>query len=282
MMLLAVSYARVYGFFKDRFHVNLRGLGFLLRRTRRETTLRLRNGALLHFNPRVATCYDRLIAGDYNEPETHAFLEWLLPRSPPGSQFVDVGANIGAMLISSAVKGNVSSAVGFEPNPECVRTIQRSAALNRLSNVRVVQAVVAESVRAVTWDASETANAGHLVSGAAPGESLTSTTVDIELADFTGPSIMLIDVEGAEPLVVRGAIEYIRRNQPLIILEYNSLSKRHWRMPEMQALLGERYVIQRLHRGGVLDSDVEHAWNCVAVHLDSPFANIGSERRAAA
>ena len=88
---------------------------------------------------------------------------------------------------------------------------------------------------------------------------------------MSGQAIILIDVEGAEPLVMVGGREFMAVNLPLIIFEYDTLSRRYFSLAEIRATLGSRYEIFRLRQDGKLDRDFGQSWNCVAVSIDSAF-----------
>lgn len=64
---------------------------------------------------------------------------------------------------------------------------------------------------------------------------------------------------------------FIRRVRPLIVFEYNIVSKRHFHLCDIEALLGDSYNIYRLREEGLLDSQTDNAWNCVAVPRGSVF-----------
>ena len=59
--------------------------------------------------------------------------------------------------------------------------------------------------------------------------------------------------------------------RPLIVFEYNFVSKRHFQLSDIQKLLGADYGIFRLRKDGYLDECVDSAWNCVAVPVGSEF-----------
>jgi hypothetical protein len=79
----------------------------------------------------------------------------------------------------------------------------------------------------------------------------------------------LIDVEGAELKVMQGGRNFIRNNQPLIIFEYNHVSRRYFTLDEIRKELGEGYHLYRLTATGHLDEDFSTTWNVVAL----PSAN---------
>lgn len=85
---------------------------------------------------------------------------------------------------------------------------------------------------------------------------------------------MLIDVEGAEPLVLESRTNFINQNHPLIIFEYNHVSKKYFNLDDIYKIIGNQHQVYRLKGDGTLDSDFSMSWNCVAVHIDSAFYKI--------
>jgi hypothetical protein len=83
--------------------------------------------------------------------------------------------------------------------------------------------------------------------------------------------VLMIDVEGYEPKVLMGGGRFIERIQPLIIFEYNFVSKRYFRLGNIQDILGPGYRIYRLRVDGLLDGENEKAWNCVAIPVGTEF-----------
>jgi FkbM family methyltransferase len=250
--------------------VRLRGLGWLLRRVRSDRVLHV-EGVRLWFDHRVAACYDRLVAGELNEPETAAFIGAVLDALGEGVTFVDVGASVGELLIPLAAHPRVARAIGFEPQTPCADACERSAALNGFAHVRVHRALVADGrVRRFAAD-PDSPNASAI---AEEGEGVETVRLDDALPDVQAPLVLLVDVEGAEPLVLAGARELLRRTRPLVVFEYNFVSRRRYRLDDVRNLLGPEYAVHRLRRDGRLDSAVEDSWNCVAVPRGTPFEPI--------
>jgi FkbM family methyltransferase len=253
---------------KDVSGVRLRGLGRLLRLVRGDRAITLA-GRRYWFDARIAGSYDLLVGGRFNEPETHAFLTHVLDRSDQPLTFVDVGANVGEFLISVAGHARTARAIGFEPHPLCADACERSAALNDFTHVRVERALVGDG-EVHPFRVDETC---PNVSGIGPGgEPFRTLRLDERLAEVRAPVILLIDVEGAEPLVLRGASRMLARVRPLVIFEYNHVSRSRYPLDEVRGLLGEGYRVHRLRADGRLDAHVEESWNCVAVPSDTAFA----------
>lgn len=131
----AKEYSRLYGFLKDNFNIHIRGLGFLLRKIKFDHRL-LVNGRHFYFAHEHAEAYARPLHGKWNEPETHKLISYV--RDKIEVTFIDVGANIGEILIDIAAHLFCITAIAFEPNPDAVAVINKNIALNSLDNCTVI------------------------------------------------------------------------------------------------------------------------------------------------
>jgi FkbM family methyltransferase len=266
-------YGYLYGLVQDRLGVQPRGLGFCLRLNRRDRVFSIR-GQVMYFDHRVAAAYGRLVAGSWNEPETHLFLDAVIAGHAGPLAFVDVGASVGEFVLDVARRDKVTRVVAFEPLAECAEAVRSSAALNGMNKVEVVPKLVNEDGRTgvLTFDVRRpTASAAGRVHGRYVSREIPATTLDQALGDLDGDVVLLIDVEGGEAGVLRGARELLRRCAPLVIFEYNSTSRKHFDLDDIRGALGEGYDIYRLTGSGTLDLDFQRSWNCVAVSAASPF-----------
>ena len=275
MFWLAQQYSRLYGEVKDRTGRDLRGLGFLLRQLKIDRTLRVQDRTIW-MNHEVAQCYGRLIVGDWNEPETHTFLNYIFDRLDQAGTFVDVGANVGEMVLDLAGHSNVSRSYAFEPIPACAESIRRSLELNGFANATVIESLCGDEVGWVQYAVSDDVSNSSLHS--TPNETKSSltaiTTLDETVHDVIGEIVILADVEGHELNVIRGGQRLIETYRPMIIFEYNYVSKAHFSISEMQIVLGGSYTIWRLRQDAHLDRKVDAAWNCVAIPLGSVFEQL--------
>ena len=129
----------------------------------------------------------------------------------PGSTVLDVGANVGAYtLLFAQWAGPAGRVIAFEPAPASVAGLRRQLKLNGLENrVEVVQAAVAGTVGAASFDCDGASGANALATS--PGDARSVITVSTTTIDaFCGergirPDVIKIDVEGAELDVLRGA-----------------------------------------------------------------------------
>jgi FkbM family methyltransferase len=268
-------YSKIYGFAKDQFNINLPGLGFALRLIKNDYVINVM-GRKMFFNHKVAPCYGRHISGLWNEPETHIFLNALISNLSHPVTFIDVGANIGEMVIDVSQHSNIEKIVAFEPSAECCIAIRKSLELNNFKNFDVIEKLVGETNELVKFGMSKSIGGSSVLSqDSQESDSETEmTTLDTVLTGAKGLNILLVDVEGYEPQVFKGGFEFIRKIKPLVIYEYNLVSKKHFKTADIQQLLGDEYKIFRLRKDGQLDSDVENTWNCVAIPNASEFAMV--------
>lgn len=273
MLPLVLAYAHAYGFFKDKFNINLPGFGFVLRFLKTDFVLEVM-GHKMFFNHNIASSYGRHISGQWNEPETHLFLGNLILELPDPVNFIDIGANIGEMVIDVAKYApHLSKILAFEPIPDCCYAIKKSLELNDFHNYQIFQNLVGEKNQLVKFEISKSV-AGSSVYSKNSQESdsqIEMVTLDSKAVLVEGSVIILIDVEGYEPNVIRGGHNLIKKIKPLIIFEYNLVSKQHFNIKDISLILGDEYKIYRLRADGKLDGDLEHAWNCVAIPTKSSF-----------
>jgi FkbM family methyltransferase len=127
----------------------------------------------------------------------------------PGATVLDVGANVGAYTVLFARwVGDSGRVVAFEPAPGSIAGLREHVRLNGLSNrVEIVDAAVSDGVGSAIFDCEGVSGANALVPGAAgPGAiTVATTTLDAFCADRgLQPTVVKIDVEGAELDVLRG------------------------------------------------------------------------------
>jgi FkbM family methyltransferase len=270
--LLTRLYSRFSWFLARELGWRTRGLGWCLRHVGIDAVV-LVHGTRLFFDHRVSSCYAWLVGGEWNEPETHEFLHAIIDEAGVPLRFVDVGANVGEMVVDIARLANVHEVVAFEPDPYCARAMRVGALLNDVVNLRVVERVLRDEAGPAFFTINTKNPLSHRLAAQDNGEGvlLPATTLDTELRDGTGPTIVLIDVEGAELLIMRGGQEFIRQTRPLLIFEYNKLGRAQYDLDAVRAVLGDDYDIFRLGPGGLLHRNLKETWNCVAVNRDSIF-----------
>jgi FkbM family methyltransferase len=203
-----------------------------------------------------------LLTDGVYEPET---LRLVLKSLGPGSTFVDVGANIGALTIPAARKvGADGRVVAIEASPRVFPYLAHNVAINGISNVclRCCAASDIESPALPFYEAppdhfgmGSLGAQFHAKPTAVPGE-----TLDRILAqeNITQVSVLKIDVEGFESAVLRGAARLLSSpNPPMVIFEFCDWAEARFpnsKVGDAQRLLRQYgYTLWLLHdfqRGG--------------------------------
>lgn len=265
-------YVRVQEFLHDTFHYNLPGFGFLLNKIKKDRVLMVK-GQKLYLNHQIADNYLRLVGGRYNEPETHTFLHNVIKQLSGKVNFADIGANVGEFILDMANHPKVNHVWGFEPQTEQFVGLTKTVEINSFKHVTLVNKPVSDSEKEIIFyfDPKNRTASGITNEEKTGTQKFISTYLDKELTDYTVPNILLIDVEGSECEVMRGGMKLITENKPLIIFEYNHVSKQHFTIDDVQGILGAAYEIYRLRNDGNIDKNFDRTWNLVAVNKTSVF-----------
>jgi len=139
----------------------------------------------------------------------------------------DVGANYGIHTLLMARLASHGRVYAFEPVPLIFAELQSNVALNGFKNVRCVRVAISDRVGPSEFVEGHHAGAGHLVqsnTSATRTLSVPTTTLD----DFISgegnqpPSLVKVDVEGAESKVLLGASRTLSEVRPVILLDLHT------------------------------------------------------------
>jgi FkbM family methyltransferase len=141
---------------------------------------------------------------------------------------VDVGANVGMFTIAlSAAVGPSGRVMAFEPFPPNLDRLQRNLHLNEIRNVDVLPLAVDRKEGATTLHLSNDP-AFHSTTEVRETERSLNDTITVQTASLDGAwtragspavSVLKIDVEGGEFLVLSGAAVLLARCRPAILIE---------------------------------------------------------------
>jgi FkbM family methyltransferase len=147
----------------------------------------------------------------------------------PGDVFWDIGANYGLMSIyvDRCFGGQVQT-VAFEPNPSVAEELRRNIGVNGCRSIDVEELCLSNEIGTAKFYTS----ADHSWNATLIKQFASSTGEDIEIEvptstldecvrRITPPSVIKLDVEGAEHLVVEGGREFLSATRVPMVVEYN-------------------------------------------------------------
>jgi len=142
----------------------------------------------------------------------------------PGDVVLDVGSNIGEILLNFArIAGPRGQAIGFEANPETCRRCRSNIALNRFENVAVHAIGVGSEEGELHFGHRSDGNSGadSIMPAGDRTIKVPVTTID-RFAGVHGllrVDLIKIDVEGYEMHILRGAEATLREHRPKLFIE---------------------------------------------------------------
>ena len=147
----------------------------------------------------------------WNLAEYAAFRE----ATTPGATVLDVGANVGAYsLLFAQWVGPAGKVYAFEPSPHTRASLSRHLQLNGLAGVvETVPAAVADRCAEAEFTTAPPDGLHRLAASASTPDALRVPVVSLDaFCSERGirPTVIKIDVEGAELSVLRGARETLR------------------------------------------------------------------------
>jgi FkbM family methyltransferase len=180
----------------------------------------LGKGLALHLDPRFEMDY---ASGRYELRIQKA----LSAHLQPGSVVYDVGAHIGVVsMFASELVGTTGEIFAFEADPENARRIEAHVRRNNLGQIRVFSCAVWSSVGQLSFErasAHSSRNQGSVASASGRTKQDVMVVESVSLDSFAQrhppPTLIKIDVEGAEAEVLRGAEQTVSQSHPVVICE---------------------------------------------------------------
>ncbi len=147
-----------------------------------------------------------------NFPMSHE--EWLRSLVQPfsGCLFVDIGAHVGTWAVRAT--RSFQQVLAFEPDPTTNKILRTNIELNKLVNIRVIQASLSKNTK-------EILSAPH-----AQDERRIESHAAIRTLDsyHLRPTMVKIDTEGNEFPILEGALETLKQKPRLVIETHDAES----------------------------------------------------------
>lgn len=167
--------------------------------------------------------YHVLSRGSFEGGLTTLLIDW--SKTYGAGIFLDVGANVGVHTLGA--HGHYEKVFAIEPYPPIASRLRRSLEINCIDNVNLIEAALAEVPGETSFKVPNQSNLG---TGriALEGESALAREC-VRVRVLTGDHILSaeklplaavkIDTEGAEPRVLAGLVESLKRDRPLVVTE---------------------------------------------------------------
>lgn len=179
------------------------------------------------------------------------FIEEEIKKSPD-KIFVDVGANIGHHSVF--VSRHAKHVYSFEPYVKVRKAIEEKIELNRINNISVIPFALGEDDQELVFYEPDDVNTGtgSFIQGYLPENKNTGLKLLVKngtkLFSEKGiekVSVIKIDTEGFEPLVLSGLFPVLKTQLPVIVMEYSDGSEKLLNeRPELLGFLKDHYTLK--------------------------------------
>jgi len=175
----------------------------------------------------------RWLRGAANAPEWMGFYELHKQRAlqrlvTPGMTVCDIGANAGFYTLGLArLVGEHGRVLAFEPLPRNLAKIQQHLFLNDVTNVTLSDCALSDVSGTLQFSEGDSDFTGRISTERGDLE-VQSVRLDqfLEEQSLSDPSLLKVDVEGAEVRVLQGAKELMLRAHPVIVLALHGASQK--------------------------------------------------------
>lgn len=142
----------------------------------------------------------------------------------PGAVAYDIGANVGFFtVLLGRLVGPTGAVAAFEPLPDTATALRHNAALNGFGHVTVFAHAVGRAPGTVKLALREESTWAKLADATTTGPTLDVTMVAVddlvEAGTIRPPSLVKIDVEGAELEVIEGMRRTLLQYRPVVLCE---------------------------------------------------------------
>jgi FkbM family methyltransferase len=156
-----------------------------------------------------------ILGGGY-EPHMTAALRRELT---PDSVLLDVGCSIGWFTLLGASLAPAGKVIGIEPNGGNLELLYRSVAANGFRNVVILPYAATDERKLLQLGHEASAGFVHAVDEASDEPIVQGAPIDELVKDEPRIDVVKLDIEGHEPIALRGMQGTIARHRPLLLTE---------------------------------------------------------------
>jgi FkbM family methyltransferase len=145
--------------------------------------------------------------------------------------FADIGANIGLHTFFVKSKYKDLPIIAFDPSPASWKYMELSIRYNNLSNIRLEKIALSETnglLDFYNWGNESSADSlkdtGRVLNVKPNVIKVPAKRLD-DIKDMPPITVIKMDCEGAELSILKGAIESLYKNRPMILLEFHPINK---------------------------------------------------------
>ena len=169
----------------------------------------------------------------YESHITDAILRWQLKY---GGDILDLGVNIGSVLIPVAAFCKECNVIGIEMVPETFRKAKTNVEINRLEENTILfnKALVRNNSKKFVYFQKNIENMGGnfvnetIING---GNKIETTTLDSLQDLIKNVKVMKMDIEGSEMSAMEGGMEWLSNHPPcVIIMEATKINSTNMKM----------------------------------------------------
>ncbi len=147
--------------------------------------------------------------------------------------FIDIGANLGQTIIKIKTIQPQLNYYAFEPSIFCANYISNLIQINNLEKIDLFPIGLSNSSEVLDFFiTAEHSQGNSIIKGIRKSDNLRKVNIPVFKFDsvshklnITENTVMKIDVEGAEFMVLEGMRDFLTKHQPLLVMEFLRISE---------------------------------------------------------